>query len=169
MHAKFCMISDRPTILKIDERNRPHCESGPFCQWSDGSKIYAWHGVFVPWWFIEEKHRLTPGVALALEDVEHRRAACEILGWENVIQHPSLNPRVIDRDSNPEIGELIEINLPDSPAQWVLKYRCGTGRYFAEMINDKRYKTAAMANARGYGWTIESGDAIENYIPQVRT
>ena len=33
VHPDFCMISDRPAILKVDDQNQPHCEDGPFCEW----------------------------------------------------------------------------------------------------------------------------------------
>jgi hypothetical protein len=45
VHRDFCIISDRPEILKIDDQNRPHCDDGPFCRWRDGLEIYAKHGV----------------------------------------------------------------------------------------------------------------------------
>jgi hypothetical protein len=48
MHEKFCIISDRPEILKVDNQNRPHAEGGPFCQWRDGSALYAYEGVRMP-------------------------------------------------------------------------------------------------------------------------
>jgi hypothetical protein len=48
MHPKFCIVSDRPEFIKIDENRRPHCESGPSHQWRDGWKLYHWHGVAVP-------------------------------------------------------------------------------------------------------------------------
>lgn len=59
MHEKFCMISDRPRVLKVDNKNRPHCETGPFCEWSDGSALYALNGVRVPQYIVE-----TPGTWL---------------------------------------------------------------------------------------------------------
>jgi hypothetical protein len=48
MHPEFCIVSDRPEVLLVDEENRPHCETGPFCKWRDGSRLYAIHGVYVP-------------------------------------------------------------------------------------------------------------------------
>jgi len=48
MHAEFCMISDRPEILTVDEQIRPHNDTGPFCRWRDGTALYSIHGVRVP-------------------------------------------------------------------------------------------------------------------------
>jgi len=167
MHSEFCMISERPTGLKVDEQNRPHCENGPFCQWSTGEALYAFNGVRVPAEWIESPESLTPEIALNWVDVEQRRAACEILGWHNVLEHPSLNPKIINEDE-PHIGTLIEVDLPDAPEQWFLKYQCGTGRWFAESVNDKSFDTALKANAGGNGWRPGAGDP-ENFIPFIRT
>jgi hypothetical protein len=58
MHEKFCIISDRPEILKIDEQNRPHSFDGPFCRWRDGSALYSIHGIRVPMWICETKKKI---------------------------------------------------------------------------------------------------------------
>lgn len=85
MHAKFCMISDRPTVLKVDDRDRPHCEDGPFCQWADGTKLYAWHGVRVPMYVIERPESITIERIEAEENVEVRRIMIEQFGYERFI------------------------------------------------------------------------------------
>lgn len=48
MHPDFCMISDRPELLLVDNNNRPHSEDGPFCRWRDGTALYSHHGTRVP-------------------------------------------------------------------------------------------------------------------------
>jgi len=48
MHAKFCLVSDRPEILETDERHRPHSDVGPSHRWRDGWSLYHIHGVRVP-------------------------------------------------------------------------------------------------------------------------
>ena len=59
VHTEFCIISDRPNRLLVDEQNRPHSEDGPFCRWGDGSALYAVHGVRVPAWIIERSETIT--------------------------------------------------------------------------------------------------------------
>ena len=166
MHEKFCMISDRPELLKVDNQNRPHAEIGPFCKWIDGTSLYSWHGIRVPEWWMEKRELLTPEIALTWPNVEQRRAACEMLGWANVLEHPSLNPKVIDEDL-PHIGKLIQVDLPDAPQQWFLKYQCGTGRWFAESVNDKSFNTALKANAGGNGYRGVGNP--EDFIPFARS
>ena len=43
-----------------------------------------------------------------------------------------LNAKTIDHDEDPEIGDLVEVKLPDLPNKAkFLRVRCGTGREFA--------------------------------------
>jgi hypothetical protein len=59
VHPDFCMISDRPEVLLVDDQNRPHCEDGPFCRWRDGSALYNLHELQVPAHVIERPSELT--------------------------------------------------------------------------------------------------------------
>ena len=130
MHEEFCMVSDFPEAIHKDDENRPHCETGPSHRWRDGWSIYHWHGTKVPSEWIEDRASLTPRVALGQSNMELRRAACEILGWSNILR--DLKAKTIDADNDPEIGELVEVKLPDLPNKAkFLRVRCGTGREFA--------------------------------------
>jgi hypothetical protein len=59
MHSKFCIVSDRPAQLTVDGSNKPHSETGPFCLWRDGSRLYSIHGVRVPGIVVEQPHLIT--------------------------------------------------------------------------------------------------------------
>jgi hypothetical protein len=130
MHPEFCMVCDFPEVLRVDEQNRPHCETGPSHRWRDGWALYHWHGVKVPASWIEERKSLTPAIALSQENLEVRRAACEIIGWTRILRE--LNATTIDTDDDPQIGDLVEVDLPglDRKARF-LRVLCGTGREFA--------------------------------------
>ena len=166
-YENICIISDRPSFISKDDAGRLHNETRKAVEFRDTYGLYMWHGVNVPDEWITDKAKLTPEIALKWPNVEQRRAACEILGWANVLEHPSLNPKVIDEDQ-PHIGTLIQVDLPDAPGQWFIKYQCGTGRWFAESVNDKKFNTALKANAGGNGWREGFGDP-ENFIPFIRT
>jgi hypothetical protein len=129
MHEKFCIVSDFPLHIKKDERHLPHCEDGPSHLWGDGWAIYHWHGVRVPQEWIEEKGFLTPEMALKQDNMELRRAACEMLGWVNILDE--LNAQTIDQHSNPMVGELLEVDIPDIGKERFLRVQCGTNRLFA--------------------------------------
>lgn len=160
MHKEFCLVCDFPEILKKDEQNRPHCENGPSHRWRDGWSLYHWHGVHIPQEWIEDKASLTAQIALTWPNIEQRRAACEIIGWAKVLQQ--LNARVIDEDGDPEIGTLLEVELPDSGPERFLQVQCGTGRTFAIPV-PRDQETAIAANA----WTF--GLSAEDLKVEVRT
>lgn len=147
VHDEFCIISDRPRVLRVDDQSRPHCEDGPFCRWSDGSALYSWRGVRVPAkWIMDEKP--TAREALTWPNIEERRAACEIVGWANVLDQ--LDAQVIDEDGDPQIGTLLRVTLPDVGTKQFLRVTCGTGRTFALPVPPDM-ETAIQANAWTYG------------------
>jgi hypothetical protein len=81
VHEKFVIISDFPTILKVDNENRPHSSTGPFCQWRDGFSLYAWHGVRVPAWIIEQPELITIEKIEAESNAEIRRVMMDRYGF----------------------------------------------------------------------------------------
>ncbi|MGI8412791.1 MAG: DUF6745 domain-containing protein [Solirubrobacteraceae bacterium] len=42
------ILTERPRILRLDESERPHSESGLAVEYPDGFGFYAWHGARVP-------------------------------------------------------------------------------------------------------------------------
>lgn len=160
LDADVAIIMDRPSVIKMDEMNRTHCENGPAIRFEDGFEVYIWHGVRVPKAWIADKS-LTPGEALKQQNMELRRAACEILGWNNIIEQ--LNSTVIDEDDDPEIGTLLEVDIPEVGRERFLRVRCGTGRTFALAV-PPTVKTALEANA----WTFDI-DPKELMNLEVRT
>ena len=161
MHPNFCIVSDFPEVLKMDDRNLAHCQDGPSHRWTDGYELYHWHGVRVPAEWIKNPSSINPHVALTWKNIEQRRAAIEIVGWAKVLE--TLNAKVIDKDGDPEIGELLEVEIPDLGKEKFLRVQCGTGRTFALPVPPEM-KTAMEANA----WTF-SLDLNEFVVPEVRT
>jgi hypothetical protein len=98
VYPDFCMISEKPIKLLVDNQNRPHCETGPFCEWKDGSKLYAVHGVRVPAWLVEQKHKITPTLIDEVRNAEIRRVMINFYGIDNYIKNG--NPEVLDRDTD---------------------------------------------------------------------
>lgn len=157
---EICIISNKPSKeIKFDDRKTLHSEDSPaiFYYEDSPSNVWAWHGVrYSKQW----ADNLTPERAITEENLELRRVACEMLGWINILDH--LNSKVIDIDDNPEIGELLEVDIPDIGTEKYLKVRCGTGRDFALPV-PPNMKTAHQANAWTYGLDIN------DYNPEVRT
>lgn len=160
MQEEFCIVSDFPEFIKIDDNNQPHCVTGPSYKWRDGWSLYHWHGVEVPEVWINDKPSLKAEVAITWENIEQRRAACEIVGWHNILRE--LQAKTIHKDTNPQIGELVEVTLPDIGKERFLRVLCGTGREFALSV-PKEMQIALEANA--WTWNLSP----EEYAPEIRT
>jgi hypothetical protein len=153
-------LSERPTFLARDAEGNLHCETGPAVSFSDGWKMYFWHGTSIPEEWIEEKDKIDPSLALTWREIEQRRCLAEILGWERVIGQ--LGPKVINTDEDPQIGELIEVDLPDAGPSRFLRVVCGTGRNFVLPV-PLEMESALEANA----WTYSLDEV--SFAPEFRT
>lgn len=110
MHEKFCIVSDFPEILTVDEQNRPHNETGPSHRWRDGWELYHWHGVRVPKEWIVNRATLDPAEVLKVRDADQRAAGMAIVGWAKAVH--LLDRTIIDGDPDTDLGALIELTLP---------------------------------------------------------
>lgn len=127
----ICFASERSSEIHLDDQGRLHCEAGMSIKYAGtGWGLFHWHGTQIPAEWIIDRDNLKPAHVLKCANIEQRRAGCEMLGWAHILKQ--LNARTIDRDADPEIGELVEVSLPDlaTPAKF-LRVRCGTGREFA--------------------------------------
>ena len=123
MHEEFCIVSDFPEFIRVDDQNRPHCETGPSHRWRDGWSLYHWHGTAVPAHWIEDRANLDPAEVIRAENVEQRAAGAAIVGWPKMLS--VLKQKVINDSGSEDIGALIELTLPglDEPGRF-LKARC---------------------------------------------
>ena len=160
VHTHFWIVSALPIYIYRDEQYRPHSASTSHIAWPDGWALWHWHGVRVPRAWIENPSSVDPKLALTWRNIEQRRALAEILGWARVLEE--VQAKEIDRDVDPQIGTLIETDLPDSPNQKFLRVKCGTGREFVIPVPSEM-RTARQANAWTYG--LESNQLK----PEVRT
>jgi hypothetical protein len=162
----ICFASERHDVCRLDERGLIHSADGPAVHYRDGFAVHAWHGVHIPPEWVEPPGHLTAEMAVTWENVEQRRAACEILGWAKILT--ALNARTIDADGDPEIGTLLEVDLPGDDEEKSItarfvQVRCGTGREFALCVPPET-PTAIAAQAWMLGLTPQ-----EFTKPEVRT
>ncbi|MEM6413163.1 MAG: DUF6745 domain-containing protein [Pseudomonadota bacterium] len=143
LYADVAIVSDRPSLIKFDEEKRLHCENGPALEYKDGFSVYSWRGTRIPGDWISSG---PPSAADALRwsNMEQRRAACEIVGWNNILRE--LNAKSIQKDDDASIGELIEVDIPDIGRERFVRARCGTNREFALPV-PPTMKTALEAQA----------------------
>lgn len=151
-----------PTVVAVDGNFRLHCETGPAFKWLDDLEDYYWRGTCVPKEWIIDRHSLTAATVLSCSNLEQRRAGIEMLGWNRILTQ--LKTKVIDADGDPQIGTLIEVELPDlaRPARF-MRVRCGTGREFTIGVPPEM-RTAMEAQA----W-MQGLPAAKFVKPQIRT
>jgi len=159
LFERIAIVVRRPDSVMTDS-GRLHNPTGPAVRFRDGYTLHAWRGIVVPADWIEKKTEIDPSLALTHTNLEQRRALCEILGWDKVLE--KLKSKEIDRDIDPEIGTLLEVDLPGVGASRFLRVRCGTGRAFVLAV-PATVCTAREANAWGYALDVGRFD------PEVRT
>jgi hypothetical protein len=160
--AGACILTERPCAIRRDENNRLHSETSAAIEYRDGWGVCAWHATRIPEEWIKNRACLTPKKAMAVTNLEQRRAAIGLLGWDNILA--ALKFKTIDADPDPQIGTLIEVKLSDlrAPARF-LRVKCGTGRSFSMGVPPTA-KTAIEAQA----WCMGKKPA-EFLPPEIRT
>jgi hypothetical protein len=169
---------------KFDNDMRMHSSTGPAFA-AEGFAFYYWHGIQVPPDFIVKKDKLlTAEYIFGIRNMELRRCAIDIVGWDNILAH--VQHRVLDKNRDPQIGELIEAQIPttngqhnsfddegedDSPPtrgyrgrvpknprgferHVLLRVQCGTGRFFSIPVHPQ-CRTALEAQA--WMWNVPPG------------
>ena len=139
------VVLDFPTALRRDDAGLLHCADDYTILWGnrkDGSCY--WRGQKVPNDWILETASVKAQDVLAAPNAEVRRAGCEILGWAKIIDQ--LHGAVIDTDVDEEVGQLVEVDIPDIGRERLLRVRCGTGRQFAIPVPPEM-QTALQAQA----------------------
>jgi hypothetical protein len=99
MHAKFCIVSERPIKLTVDDQNRPHCDDGPFCEWGDGTKLYSVHGVRVPGYVVERPESITVAQIDSETNAEVKRIMIDRYGLSRYVRDSKFE--VLDEDLDP--------------------------------------------------------------------
>ena len=160
-HENVLAISDRPKEIHRDTAGRLHNPVGPSISYRDDWALHHWHGVTIPAEWTTKDHGLTAASALSWKNIEQRRAACEIIGWDNILGQ--LSAKTIDADKDPMIGTLVQVTIEGRPENF-LRVTCGTGRPFALPVPPDM-KSALEANA----WTYGYDDANNFKKPEVRT
>jgi hypothetical protein len=78
-HENVCWLVERPCILRGDAQDRLHSTNGPALEFADGWSVWAWKGVEVPRWLIEQPERITLAAIDDEDNVQVRRCMIEIM------------------------------------------------------------------------------------------
>lgn len=78
-HQNTCWIAERPDLLRGDAQDRLHCATGAALRFPDGWSVWAWKGVEIPRWIIEQPENITLAAIDAEQNVQVRRCMIEIM------------------------------------------------------------------------------------------
>ena len=154
MHSEFCLISERPTVLKTrkqGERYIPHCETGSFCQWADGSALYSLNGVRVPKWLVDTPaERIDPKLALTEKNVDVQREIIRKIGAEKILK--ASNAKLLDEFTYEKTGckyKLYHMKLNGSIDRKYLYFEAASlpGVYYCQPVPLETTKAL-----HGLGW-----------------
>jgi hypothetical protein len=101
-NANECWVAERPVRLDTDPQGRLHSKDGPALAYADGWGIYAWKGIRLQPWMIENKAAIGPRVINRERDPRVRRCLIEILTPEKYIA----------------LGEAVPVSRDDTGTLW---------------------------------------------------
>jgi hypothetical protein len=131
----FALVQDKPNVLRFDEHDQLHSDTGPAISYRNGFKIYVWHGVIIPEAWIEDKESLTVEMLFTWDDLPQRYALDQILDWDTILQADEHT--VIDEDENPDIGMLFSMDLGDNTGiKKFLKHRGEANKTVVVPVDD---------------------------------
>ncbi|SDS05078.1 hypothetical protein SAMN05444158_0843 [Bradyrhizobium canariense] len=78
-HEHTCWLAERPNLLRGDAGDRLHSASGPALRFPDGWSVWAWKGVEVPRWVIEQPEQITLASIDGESNVQVRCCMIEIM------------------------------------------------------------------------------------------
>ena len=146
---EMVVLTHNPSKIKFDAEKRLHCEDGYAIEYRDGVGIAVWHGTEIPAEWIFDKESITPEVMFEWDNVEQRRAACEIVGWATVIK--KLEAEIIDKDEDATVGTLYEVELPGSGKEKFLVALDPNTQKEVGLPVPQDMETALQANSWTYG------------------
>lgn len=114
MYPRFCIVSDFPVKISLDNGNLAHCDDGPSHAWADGFKIYNWHGYLIPTthhWIIEDKPRMVPDDIAKEQNAELRRIMLEIFGFEKYLEKGNAKVLSEDVDGNGHPRRILQLQV----------------------------------------------------------
>ncbi|HUO00083.1 MAG TPA: hypothetical protein VMU69_28090 [Bradyrhizobium sp.] len=78
-HEHTCWLSERPNLLHGDAAGRLHNAGGPALRFPDGWSVWAWKGVEIPRWMIEQPEKITLASIDGETNVQVRCCMIEIM------------------------------------------------------------------------------------------
>src|SRR5690606_18680349 len=114
LHEEFCIVSDFPDRICLDENNVPHSEDGPSHRWRDGWALYHVHGVRVDEQIVMRPETQTLEQIENEDNQERKRVRIERFGWTRYLEESG--------------AEIVHQERNDRDAQFEKLYRLGDGQ-----------------------------------------
>ncbi|MBZ0189364.1 MAG: hypothetical protein K8F91_24175 [Candidatus Obscuribacterales bacterium] len=92
----LCIVTGRPTVLKVDEGGRLHNDLGTAVEYKDGFSIYARHGAFVPKRVIDFAFNKSAFAIDQERNVNVRNHMIDIYGMEKYVR--DTGARLVQKD-----------------------------------------------------------------------
>ncbi len=154
VHQNFCMISERPVELHLNAQQQPHCETGPFCKWNDGSALYALNGVRMPKSLVETPaEKISPVRVLQENNVDIRRELIRKIGIERMLSQ--LPHKTMSVRGN---YELLSVQLSDTmpDARYLKMVNPSVGCFHLEGVAAECSTVEQALNWRNSGWFTDA-------------
>jgi hypothetical protein len=170
MHKEFCLVSDFPEYIRIDENNQPHCMDGPSHRWRDGWEIFYWHGRQV-----DRSVIMNPVTVQRIEketNTEIRRILIERYGAKEYVRDSGAVKVHSD-----DFGTLYRKDEPNDDPIYCVKVICPTtAREYYLGVDPSQYGGLAGTSARAAvasTWRRDDGSLAfkrpDDYAPLVET
>lgn len=157
---EMVVLTQRPCKISFDEEKRTHSEDDFAIKFPDNTGVAIWHGQRIPDEWIFEKDKMKAEEIVKWPNVDQRRAGCEIMGWATILDE--LNAEIINKDEDPEVGTLLEVDLPDAGKErFLMVLDPNVGKHVALPVPPEM-ETALQANA----WTYNI--PMEVFKPEIR-
>ena len=146
------IVCRRPTAVRRDDRGFMHNSTGPAVEWADGYKNYAYHGVRVPEWVIENPEKINSELVLKEQNTEVRRCMIERMGYAKLMLQA--NPKIldIDKDAAGMPRRLLKIDLKEDEPLVIVEVNCPSTNHNYMLRVPPQMKTCAESVAWTYGF-----------------
>jgi hypothetical protein len=85
-HKKICWVSERHNIVRLNARNRLHCETGMALAYPDGWGIYALNGVRMkPEYVLTSAQEIKPEMIMKETNIDVRRELIRKVGIDKMV------------------------------------------------------------------------------------
>jgi hypothetical protein len=163
LHEDFCIVTDFPEIVRLDDLNRLHSDSGPAVRWRDGSPFFFFHGIPVTMRTILAPDTLGAERILAEDNIEIRRVMMSRYGEGRFMEE--CGALKIHED---EFGTLYSQSLNNDEPLVMVKVKNSTAEpdgtfkyYYLRVPPEMRTARAAVA------WSFDLRD--REYSPDVQS